>query len=368
MVVQPISVLHARNRSGYPFHDIKKVENGGVVEVYRPPYWAIPIVSWGARLGVLNPNWLKFKFFCHSVLNVVKTAGFQPDGVYGHFLYFAGGCAIDVAKALNAPSFIGVGEGEFWSIRPMGVDRARRHLRGATGLMPNATHLMKKVAAELEIPHAKMTALPNGVDPSVFKPYNREEARQKLGLPQDLFIAGAVGSFLHKKGLVRVGQAIEGLKGVIGIFAGSGPEPPVGKNVLWAKQVPHHQLPMMLSACDVFVLPTLIEGCCNAIIEAMACGLPIISSDSEYTEDLLNDECAIRIDPLDVGAIREAIITLRNNPGRRQRMADAALKHAQGFDINERARRVLEFMSRAASCGSPKEPNGNEFSKLRLIL
>jgi len=348
VVVQPVSFLQARKRNGYPFHEIKQVENGGLVEVYRPAYLGIPIVSWGAKLGVFNPNWLKFRLFCQAVLSVVRRAGFKPDVVYGHFLYFAGGCAIEIGKVLGVPSFIGVGEGEFWSIRPMGYARAKRHLGGATGLIPNATHLLRKVSKELAVPVEKMGALPNGVDLTVFKPYDRCDARQKLGLPLDLFIVGSVGSFLYKKGLVRVGQAIEGLEGVAGIFAGSGPEPPVGKNVLWARQVPHDQLPLMLSACDVFVLPTLIEGCCNALIEAMACGLPIISSNSEYTEDLLNDTCAIRIDPLDVGAIREAIITLRDDPEHRQRMANAALKHAQGFDINVRASRVLEFMSRMA--------------------
>lgn len=230
----------------------------------------------------------------------------------------------------------------------MGFDRAKRHLCGATGLIPNATHLMRKVSVELGIPEQQMTALPNGVDLYVFKPQNRKDSRQQLGLPLDQFIVGSVGSFLYKKGLVRVAQAIEGLEGVVGIFAGSGPEAPVGENVLWSKPVSHDQLPIMLSACDIFVLPTLIEGCCNALIEAMACGLPIISSDSEYTEDLLTDACAIRIDPLDVGAIRNAIITLRDDPERRQRMANAALKHAQGFDINVRARRVVEFMSRLA--------------------
>ncbi len=346
MVVQPISFLHARNRRGYPFHESKQTENGGVVEVYRPAYLWMPSVSWGSMLGVFNPNWLKFSFFCQAVLSIVKKSGFRPDVIYGHFLYFAGGCAIEVGKVLCVPSFIGVGEGEFWSVRPMGYARARRHLGGVTGMIPNATHLLRKVARDLHVPAEKMSALPNGVDLTVFKPYNRKESRQKLGLPQELFIVGSVGSFLHKKGLVRVAQAIDGLEGVAGIFAGSGSEPPVGENVIWAKPVPHDQLPIMLSACDVFVLPTLIEGCCNALIEAMACGLPIISSDSEYTEDLLTEECAIRIEPLDVGAIRQAIVSLRDNPMLRQRMADAAFRHAQGFDINVRAKRVLAFMSR----------------------
>lgn len=344
LVVQPISLFHARNRSGFPFHETKEIENGGRVEVFRPSYWPMPILPWGAALGLLNPNWLKFRCFSQAVLRVIRETRFSPDVVYGHFLYFAGGCAIDVAQALNVSSFIGVGEGEFWSIQPMGSARAKRHLRGATGFIPNATHLLRKLAVELDIPKQRMVALPNGVDMSVFKPHDRQMSRRAMGVPSDAFVVGAVGGFLHKKGLVRVGQAIDELQGVCGIFAGSGAIPPVGKNVLWAKSVAHDQLPLMLSACDVFVLPTLIEGCCNAIIEAMACGLPIISSNTEYTEDLLTDDCAIRIDPMDVHAIREAIITLRDQPALRRRLAAAALDRAQKFDNNKRARRLLAFM------------------------
>lgn len=348
LVVQPVPFPRCLDRKGYPPYEKSNYVNGGAVTVLRPGYLSIPIVAKGAKFGRLNPNWLKYSFFKQSVLRTVERLHFTPDVVYGHFLYFAGGCAIDIARTMKAPSFIGVGEGEFWSVKPMGLEVAKRHLRGATGLIPNATHLLRKVASELGVPPDRMTVLPNGVDLSVFHPFDRQAARQKLGLPPNLFIVGAVGSFLHKKGIARVGQAIDGLDGVGGIFAGAGPEPPVGSNVIWAKHLPHEQLPLMLSACDAFVLPTLIEGCCNALIEALACGVPIVSSDSEYTEDLLTNECAIRVDPLDVCAIRSAIVKLRDNPEHRRRMAAAALKRGQDYDINQRARRLLNFMDSTA--------------------
>lgn len=344
MVFQPVPWPRSCDRKGFPFHTVVNTASGGKVEVVRPAYWSLPIVAWGAKLGVFNPNLLKFQSFICSVEQELKKRMFSPHAVYGHFLYFGGGAAIDIGKRLNIPSFVGVGEGELWSVEPFGFKYAKAHLSCATGMIPNASHLSRKLARELDISEKTMRSYPNGVNLHEFRPINRGKARQELGLPQNAFIVCGVGSFLNKKGLNRVGQAIDGLNGVVGIFAGYGPEPPVGKQVLWAKRVPHDQLPVMLSACDVFVLPTLIEGCCNAIIEAMACGLPIVSSNSEYTEDLLNDTCALRVDPLDVGAIRAAIVTLRDNPEVRQRMASAALRHAQNFDIDVRAKHVLDFM------------------------
>jgi glycosyltransferase involved in cell wall biosynthesis len=91
-------------------------------------------------------------------------------------------------------------------------------------------------------------------------------------------------------------------------------------------------------------MPSLAEGSCNAVIEAMACGLPIVTSNGRYMDDIVDDEVAIRVDPTDVRAIREAILLLKNDPERRTRMSKACLKKARHFDINDRARRVTTWM------------------------
>ena len=111
------------------------------------------------------------------------------------------------------------------------------------------------------------------------------------------------------------------------------------------RRVTHEEMPALLSACDVFVLPTLIEGSCNALVEAMACGLPIVSSTGEFNDDVLDESMSIRIDPLDVAAIRAAIVRLRDDPALRARMAAEALRRSRLFDVDDRARRMLAFMA-----------------------
>jgi glycosyltransferase involved in cell wall biosynthesis len=141
-----------------------------------------------------------------------------------------------------------------------------------------------------------------------------------------------------------VAAAIDGLEGVGGVFAGEGPDPPEARNIIFADRVAHDLVPRLLSACDIFVLPTLVEGCCNAIIEAMACGLPIVSSDRPFNDDLLSPDMSLRIDPTDVQATRRAILELRDNPTRRATMSSAALTRSRQFCIDQRAKCVLDFM------------------------
>jgi glycosyltransferase involved in cell wall biosynthesis len=168
--------------------------------------------------------------------------------------------------------------------------------------------------------------------------------RKRFRLPVDSFLVGCTGHLSHRKGQQRVLDAIIGLDNVGGIFIGSGVPASSTVPVYFNRAVEHEQVPGLLSACDVFVLPTLEEGSSNAIIEAMACGLPIVSSNGEFNDDLLNNEFSIKVDPLNINEIRNAICTLRDEPALRARMAAAALQRARQFDINTRARCILNFM------------------------
>ena len=108
--------------------------------------------------------------------------------------------------------------------------------------------------------------------------------------------------------------------------------------------MPHREISKYLNAADVFVLPTLHEGCCNAIIEAMACGLPIISSNKSFNWDILDESNSLLIDPLNENEIFEAIKTLKVNKNQRMKLSQGALNKAKSLRIEERAKNILCFM------------------------
>lgn len=108
----------------------------------------------------------------------------------------------------------------------------------------------------------------------------------------------------------------------------------------------HELLPQYENCADIFVLPTQKEGCCNAIVEALAMGLPVISSDGSFNDDILDERNSIRVDPNDVEAITEAIRTLRDNKELRQSMAKYSLSRHEEYAIEGRAKRIMAFIEK----------------------
>ena len=306
----------------------------------RPVY----VSASSRQVGPVNTAWFTQASFQRAALRAIRRLDAPPDAVYGHFLYCGGGAAVWIGKRIDRPSFAAVGEGTFWSVNALGWQRARRDYRDVTGVIAVSSLVKKRLVAELYIPADKIVVFPNGVDRTRFFPRSRREARDKYGLPQDRFLVAFVGNFLHAKGVARVAEAIDGLDGVGGLFAGVGPLVPSGPGVLFAGRLPHEAVPEILSAADVFVLPTLAEGSCNAIVEAMACGLPVVTSDGEFNDDLVDESVSIRVDPMDVAAIRRAIVTLRDDAALRNRLAAAALVRAEQFDIDRRAERICTWI------------------------
>jgi glycosyltransferase involved in cell wall biosynthesis len=131
-------------------------------------------------------------------------------------------------------------------------------------------------------------------------------------------------------------------------FLGRGPQRPEGPQVLHAGAVPHEDVPLWLSAADLFVLPTLDEGCANALLEALACGLPVVSSDRPFNRAVVDESMARLVEPTDPAALGAAIAELVDQPALRATLGAAALAHAAGFRLERRAGRIVALLREVA--------------------
>ena len=96
----------------------------------------------------------------------------------------------------------------------------------------------------------------------------------------------------------------------------------------------------------MFCLPTLNEGCSNAIVEAIACGLPIISSNLPFNDDILDSSNALLVNPESVDDIASAIKQLMDNSDLRQKLAEGSKEKAKSLRIEFRAKKIIEFINR----------------------
>jgi glycosyltransferase involved in cell wall biosynthesis len=168
-----------------------------------------------------------------------------------------------------------------------------------------------------------------------------------LGIPKDAFVTIFVGQHTARKGTLRLDAALKQLNDtdIKSIYIGRGPEDPDYEGIITKGPKPHEQLPEYLSAADVFVLPTHNEGCCNAVIEALACGLPVISSDRPFNYDVLNNSNSILIDPDNVDAIATAIKKVKDDNELREKLSEEALVTANNLTLDKRVDKLLAFIN-----------------------
>ncbi|MGN1369073.1 MAG: glycosyltransferase family 4 protein [Aristaeellaceae bacterium] len=321
---------------------VDRTDNGAEVRVVFPSFYA----PWrtakfpgdpGAESGRIS--------FQQAVKKSIQIHMPDVDVAYGHFLDPAGLCAAEMKREFGCKAYAAFGESSFWALGRFGVGRKIKRLRTLDGIVSVSSENKRRLLEKQVIATDKIHVVPNAIDLSRFYPRDRAEARRRFGFSPDSFIAAFVGGFSERKGVMRVAQALDGQQGIEVAFAGKGELTPNIANQVLCRPLQPDEVPWLLSASDVFVLPTLNEGCCNAVVEAMGCGTAIVSSNRPFNMDILTADNSILIDPTSVEEIRSAVLRLRDDRAYRDRLAAQARRDAARLDLTERARRILAIFN-----------------------
>jgi glycosyltransferase involved in cell wall biosynthesis len=119
-------------------------------------------------------------------------------------------------------------------------------------------------------------------------------------------------------------------------------------------------IPELLAAADIFLLPSIIEGCPNALLEAMAVGLPCIASDSGPVPEIItHGRDGVLTRPRDTDAITEAVIGVAGDPECAARLGNAAAERiASAFTIQTAVGALERFYAHALEVEAPsREPS-----------
>ncbi|MBC8554277.1 MAG: glycosyltransferase [Candidatus Brocadiales bacterium] len=219
--------------------------------------------------------------------------------------------------------------------------------------------VVKKFANETQgIDTKKLVTIYNGIEN--LRSVSRKETsalRKELGIPIDHSVIGVIAQFSEKKGfgyLIRSASILlKCRKDVNFLLVGDGTimgdmkqlchNLKIEKNVIFAGE--RSDIPEMLSLIDIFVLPSIREGLPLAILEAMACGKPVIATNvGGVPEVVKNGINGILVQPQDPEALHGAMKELLNDAGKRERMGRAGRDIcAKGFSSRVMVDRIEEL-------------------------
>jgi teichuronic acid biosynthesis glycosyltransferase TuaC len=249
---------------------------------------------------------------------------FAPDLIFSCFLYPDGYAALKIGKALAVPVVaMSIGSDINRIGDPISYLHTRTVLREADFLVTVSGDLRLKAIA-MGAPEEKTRAVVNGCDLSVFHVRDRLEARRKLGIDPDSQVVLYIGRMDVKKGLRELVEAAASLRpkraNLHVYLIGEGPDRPLIQSAIQANNAAGyiHALPgcafdevaVWMAAADLVTLPSYMEGCPNVVLEALACGRPVVATNVGGIPEILSDECGRLVPPRDSGALAQALASV----------------------------------------------------------
>ena len=207
----------------------------------------------------------------------------------------------------------------------------------------------------------KLVVIPNGVDARAVEPVTH----QALSVPADSYLVGCAGRLAIEKGFDRVIEALAQpelrQRNVHLVIAGDGPMRAPLEELAQRLGVANRvrllgyrkDLAQVLKALDLFVLASVHEGMPNALMEAMAQGVPcVVTPVGGVAELVRNGESGVVIDRSAAEPIARAIAALMDAPATAARLGQAGRHHMQeSFSVQENVRRFEELYQRLAAAG-----------------
>jgi sugar transferase (PEP-CTERM/EpsH1 system associated) len=222
-------------------------------------------------------------------------------------------------------------------------------------------------------PSRKITVIHNGVDTARFfpDPVARARMRAQLHLADDEFCIGCVGNLFPVKDHMTLLAAVEEMAPSSRpwrlLFIGEGPERSNLESFADSHSALRHRVQLLgsrqniadwLRAMDLFVLPSLSEGISNALLEAMATGLPVLATATGGNPELVTEgESGLLFPVRGVRRLAELLQWLESDPGRRAQLGQAAFRRAtECFSLEAMVRNYAELYAGVASRASFPQP------------
>jgi glycosyltransferase involved in cell wall biosynthesis len=239
-------------------------------------------------------------------------------------------------------------------------------VRRASRIITASEWSRRDIEARYPARHAGITVIPQGVD-SRFHPRSAEETKRVLGRyglePGFLF---SVGRLNLRKNLARLLRAYaclrEGGAASAPLVISGKPDygheaPPLSARidagttgVHWMGLIPDEHLAAFYTGAAAFIYPSLFEGFGLPVLEAMACGTPVVASDRTSLPELVGN-AGLSVDAGSVEALAQAIARVLGDRALAEDLRHRGLERSRGFSWDETARRTLAVYREVGQAG-----------------
>jgi teichuronic acid biosynthesis glycosyltransferase TuaC len=341
-----------------PVHRVphELVRNG--IEVEHPRYLVVP------KIGMSLTPFTLYRAMRRSLMRRF-AAGHRVDLIDAHYFYPDGVAAVWLSKEFDIPVVVTARGTDLNQIPQYRVPRRmiQRAAARADGLVTVCAAL-KDSLIELGVPAERVTVLRNGVDLDLFHPVNRWEARARHGFRRCTI--GSVGHLVERKGHHHVIRALAHLPDTDLIIVGSGPDRRtleelavrlgVAERVRFLGAVDQRMLSEIYGGLDALVLASSREGWANVLLEAMACGTPVVASAVWGTPEVVAaPEAGSLMPTLDANGVVVALGKLFAAPPDRE----ATRRYAERFDWNSTTRGQLDLFRDILARRKVDQPNSS---------
>lgn len=311
------------------------------IDVVHPRFIRLPKIGMSSAPFTLAATGL-------AAARRLQREGFDFDLIDAHYFYPDGVAATLIGRMLNKPVVI--------TARGTDINLIPRHAvprRLILGASRRAAHMitvclaLKDELVALGALEHNITVLRNGVDLSLFRPEDRDAARARFGIQG--FVLASVGHLIDRKGHHHAIEALSKLPADVSLYiAGTGPEEPklrqlaaacgLQQRVRFLGSLAQEELRSLYNAADALVLASSREGWANVLLEAMACGTPVVASNVWGTPEVVAcADAGVLMPSLDADGVVEGVRRLRACMPQRT----ATRRFAEGFDWADTTRGQL---------------------------
>ena len=365
---QPFVPWPLTHFNAFTYHRLPFRGKWADIEVHRPAYFSTRMV---------RHLWLQSRNFCAAAMPVCRALHRRHhfDVVIGYSFGPPAHTAQCVAHALGLRS-VSWGIGSDVHTHPQLSEenmRLLRHTVRHADLVLTESDALRRVILDFCPAAGNVHAFYKGIDLDDFRTLGNAAAdRSQLCLAPDRTYMASIGRALKTKGAYEFYEAFRNLAGtwprLAALWIGGGPEEAalqalarrdgLADRLTFTGTLPRSRAVAYLRAADLMAFPSYAEGLANAVMEGLAAGLPVVTTDvGGDAEVIAHERTGLLIPPRDVPALTRAIERVLRNPDWARQLGQRGRRFILDyFDVQKNAAVALDIFRHVASGGNADNP------------